>query len=89
MEIKVKKGDYVLLKKISDDVFNGNHPGGINAGYVKSGHLHEDVKIGERVRISDQTRLLTSSLVTEIINEYTFKTENSTYHIINGIANIT
>lgn len=83
MEIKVKKGDHVILSKIDDHVFNGNHPNAIYVGYIQHGRLIEDVTVGQRCNvvkfISDY---LSTSKVVEIIDEETFKTENSTYKII-------
>lgn len=81
MEIKLKKGDQVKLEKLSDDKFNGFHPNGIDAGYVSFGELQEDVTIGERCLVTDHFRYLNTSTVTEIVDENTFKTRNSTYKI--------
>ena len=38
----------VKLIKISDDIFGGNHPNGINEGYVKHGFEIEPPTIGNR-----------------------------------------
>lgn len=84
MEIKVKKGDHVILSKIDDHVFNGNHPNAIYVGYVQHGRLIEDVTVGQRCNVIGKhwNDYLSTSKVVEIIDEETFKTENSTYKII-------
>ena len=79
--MKAKKGDQVVLIKISDDKFNGNHPNGIIEGYTRVGKLINDVIIGDQVLVVNNTRYLRTSEVTEIIDDITFKTENSTYKI--------
>lgn len=79
--MKAKKGDRVVLTKISDDKFDGNHPNGIKANYIKVGKLINDVIIGDQVLVVNSTRYLRTSEVTEIIDDITFKTENSTYKI--------
>lgn len=79
--MKAKKGDQVVLIKISDDKFNGNHPNGIIEGYTRVGKLINDVVIGDQILVVNNTRYLRTSEVTEIIDDITFKTENSTYKI--------
>ena len=79
--MKAKKGDRVVLTKISDDKFNGNHPNGIIEGYTRVGKLINDVVIGDQILVVNNTRCLCTSEVTEIIDDITFKTENSTYKI--------
>ena len=79
--MKAKKGDRVVLTKISDDKFNGNHPNGIIEGYTRVGKLINDVVIGDQILVVNNTRYLRTSEVTEIIDDITFKTENSTYKI--------
>lgn len=79
----MKKDDKIKLTKISDDVFNGKHPNDINEGYTKFGFLVEPPTVGERFKVRGTTLTsgLLTSIVTEIIDENTFKTENSTYRI--------
>lgn len=79
--MKAKKGDQVVLIKISDDKFNGNHPNGIIEGYTTVGKLINDVVIGDQILVVNNIRYLRTSEVTEIIDDITFKTENSTYKI--------
>jgi len=67
----------VRLTKLSDDVFEGKHPNGIHAGWVEEGRLWKAPIVGERCVVG---RFHTST-VTEIIDENTFKTKNSTYKI--------
>jgi len=79
----MKKGDKVIITKISDDVFNGFHPNYIDEGFQTIGIIDEALKVGERFRVLGICRdsgLLTSK-VTEIISENIFKTENSTYKL--------
>ena len=79
--MKAKKGDRVVLTKISDDKFDGNHPNGIIEGYTRVGKLINDVIIGDQILVVNNTHYLCTSEVTEIIDDITFKTENSTYKI--------
>lgn len=67
----------VRIIKISDDIFNGIHPNNINTGYVKEGYELDPLKVGERYCVGS----LRTSLVTEIVSDTIFKTENSTYKI--------
>lgn len=69
----------VKLTKLSDDKFGGKHPNGIHQGYVKKGILIQKPEIGKRCIIND----FATSIVTEIINDSTFKTLYSTYQIEN------
>jgi len=69
-----------MIKKISDDVFNGEHPNGVVAGYVKKLDIAaKDPVVGEvywfgKFRTSKVTEIIASSgRVTK------FKTKNSTY----------
>lgn len=79
----MKKGDKIKITKISDDKFNGNHPNYIDEGYTQFGFLVESPIVGERFKVRGTTLTsgLLTSIVTEIIDENTFKTENSTYRI--------
>lgn len=63
------------LTKISDDKFNGEHPNEINEGYTTIGEELLPLKVGESYICGD----LQTSTVTEIIDDQTFKTRNSTY----------
>ena len=81
--MNVKQGDRVIVQKINDLIFNGLHPNGINVGYTQIGELREDVTIGQRCvivgnRLGDY---LSTSKVTEIVDDDTFRTENSIYKI--------
>ena len=67
----------VKITKLSDDVFNGSHPNGIDEGYESEGYEYAPPQVGERYHGGG---LLTST-VTEVIDENTFKTRNSTYRI--------
>ncbi len=74
------------LEKLSDDVFNGNHPNMIFSGMVWSGHFYKKPIVGDRFRFGTEKdhyreHLLTST-VTEVISDTVFKTRNSTYSLI-------
>lgn len=68
-----------ILTKISDDKFGGNHPNGINTGYVKEGTFTVYPLIGEHFHIGN---LKTSKIIDVMDGEEgkcQFKTQNSTY----------
>lgn len=71
------KSSLVRLTKISDDVFNRKHPNGIIEGIEIMGILAFPIEVGQNVVLDN----FYTSNVTEIINESTFKTLNSTYKI--------
>lgn len=86
-QITMKKGSWVKVVKLSDDKFNGLHPNYIDEGYTRFGELCHDIEVGKRLEMSGK-RLhdwFTTSIVTEIIDNNTFKTENSTYKIEDAI----
>jgi rhodanese-related sulfurtransferase len=71
----------IILTKLTDDVFNGNHPNGIHEGYVVKGHEILPPKIGERY-IVVCSRGFSTSIVTKVLdNNGIFKTTYSTYQI--------
>ena len=74
----MKKGTQVKITKLSDERFNNDHPNGINTGYEKCGTLLADIELGYSIRINN----LTTSWITEIIDENTFRTKNSIYKVI-------
>lgn len=79
-------GDQISLVKISDDKFDGKHPNSINEGFVITGELIRSLKVGEGLQMycdpnKDDYDWFGTSVVMEIINENTFRTLNSTYHI--------
>lgn len=65
------------LTKLSDDKFNGNHPNNVNEGNVYSGSVYQEPNVGSVCIVGD----LRTSIITEIIDNNTFKTLNSTYKI--------
>lgn len=77
IKIKAKKGNKCRLEKLEDLRFNGNHPNGIDKGYITDGILYENIETGKKVFLG---RLVTSTVM-KIINENTFQTKNSTYKI--------
>lgn len=68
----------IRVIKLSDNRFNGLHPNGIHAGYIKSGEELAPPTIGEPYWVGIGWR---TSPVTKIINSRIFETENSTYKI--------
>lgn len=83
-EMKVKKNDWVYLEKLSDDRFEGKHPNGYPIGYVRVGELCSDIEVGEMCELYGK-RLwdyFHTSEIIKILDDYTFKTKNSTYKII-------
>lgn len=75
------KGKKVRVVKLTDDKFNGEHPNGIYEGSERVGYPTEELEVGKRFYISTNTNWFMTSLVTEIVDDKTFKTENSTYSI--------
>lgn len=72
------------IEKVSDDVFNGQHPNLIDEGFFVIGYFKFPPCVGERFFIQSPTSredCLTTSTVTEIIDDETFKTNNSTYSL--------
>jgi hypothetical protein len=67
----------VKIKKIKAIRFGEDHPNGVNSNYEHEDVAQTDVVIGFPVCIGD----FRSSIVTEIVNENTFMTKNSVYHI--------
>lgn len=74
---------YVLRKK-SDDKFNGIHPNGIDEGYTTVGIFNDKPTVGDSFIIHGNRigKGLWTSPVTEIVSDTVFKTENSTYELI-------
>lgn len=70
----------IKLTKLSDDTFEGNHPNGIYAGYVKTGYMKDLPKVGERFFVIGG--MFSTSIVTKELNKNNiFKTTFSTYKI--------
>ena len=81
----MKKGQRIILTKESDDKFKGSHPNGITEGFALEGDLMFDVVVGECLEmyhlVHDNWDWFHTSTVTEIVDENTIKTKNSTYKI--------
>lgn len=83
----MKKGDAILLTKLTDDEFNGLHPNGIYAGYSMLGVFPGNPVLMERYTIPGKHMhdWLKTSIVTSILEDtedfLIFKTRNSTYKI--------
>ena len=73
----------VKVIKVLDDVFGGHHPNNINEGYTKEGYILKDPTVGESLIIYNKNgiRIFYTSGVKNVVNEYLFETENSTYQI--------
>jgi hypothetical protein len=75
----------VKLTKLSDDVFGGNHPNGINEGYVAKGFEMNPPTIGERYAVlcskMDFWPFSTSIVQSEVDENGIFKTTYSTYKV--------
>ncbi len=76
----------VKLVKLKDDVFNNNHPNGINEGYVKEGFETNPPTIGERYEIYNSKMMtdwpFSTSAVKSLPDENgIFKTTYSTYKV--------
>ena len=85
-EFEEQKSDkqVYLLRKITDDYFNGVHPNGIDEGHVTIGVPTKPPTVGERFEIRGNRlhEYLLTSVVREIIDDEVFKTEYSTYKLI-------
>lgn len=76
---------FVNLTKLSDDVFGGNHPNGINEGHVLSGIVLKKPMIGEQFYLYGTKlsgpKAWTSKVVEINEEENLIKTKNSTYRV--------
>jgi hypothetical protein len=73
----------VRVTKITDNVFNNDHPNGVNEGFSVEGFYINEPTVGERFVVVNKGlhTLLSTSPVTEVLDNGLFKTENSTYKI--------
>lgn len=73
------------LEKLKDEVFNGNHPNGIDEGMYWTGHINSKPLIGERFHFGNHLdhprNHLYTSIVTELLEDGKFKTSNSIYKL--------
>lgn len=76
--------DRFRLSKVEDTKFNGEHPNGIDEGFMMEGTFREVPTVDESFVLDDPNtgRCLRTSRVTEIIDETTFRTRNSIYRLI-------
>jgi hypothetical protein len=78
-------GKYITLTKVSDDVFEGNHPNGVFVGNQLSGYIKTKPVIGEQLYLYPSLKGVlppcawTSILVAIDTKSNLIKTENSTY----------
>lgn len=81
----MKIGDIVKVVKLTDDRFDGKHPNGIGVGFEIKGQLVTNIEVGSPLFINhcthSQYEWFHTSVITEIIDENTFKTLNSTYSV--------
>ena len=75
--MKFFQGDRVKIVKVSDDVFGGKHPNGIDEGFSTEGILYFPPEVGKCCLIGN----LRTSTVKEIVDDSVFKTRNSTYKL--------
>lgn len=66
------------VTKITDDRFDGEHPNGINAGYVAEGYMPFLPTEGEMFYLG---HLRTSTVTQALDKNGIFKTNNSTYKL--------
>lgn len=74
----------IKLTKLTDDVFEGNHPNGINEGYTKKGYMIEKPKVGYPFTVYAGKLypcFWTSTVKKKMNKEGIFKTTYSTYKI--------
>ena len=85
VKIPVSIGRLVRLTKLSDDAFEGNHPNGINEGYVKEGIEKYPPEHGQRYGLITGKQIWdyfsTSPVVTLPDENGVFKTQYSTYKL--------
>jgi hypothetical protein len=80
------KDKYLILTKISDDKFNGNHPNGINIGSTEvQGFNYDGIRLGEKLYLY-QWREVPPTAWTSTVESFNeenmiLKTKNSTYKI--------
>lgn len=77
VQVSIKHDKIVRITKIIDHEFNGNHPNGINTGFIKQGVEVEPPQIGERYYVGLN---FSTSPVTKI-TKGTIKTTYSTYKL--------
>jgi hypothetical protein len=73
-----EKSKIVILTKLTDNTFDGNHPNGIYEGHIEKGIEHFPPTIGERYRVG---MFFSTSPVKKINNDGTFNTIYSTYKL--------
>lgn len=50
-EVIENVGRNVIIEKVEDTKFNGEHPNGINVGYVLEGYMFEEPEVGKPVGV--------------------------------------
>lgn len=71
------------ITKVIDDMFEGQHPNGIDVGYTKAGYLIKMPTIDETFKLYSENgaMIFHTSTVVKVVNEYIFETLNSTYKL--------
>src|SRR5690606_166527 len=81
------KGKYIILEKLKDLKFGGNHPNGVNKGYKLQGWCVDEPIIGEQLflYVTNDFKVSpsawTSRLVNIDMNNMILETANSKYKI--------
>ena len=75
----------IRITKITDDAFEGEHPNGINVGYVRVGYEINPPTLNERYAVGAEKIdrfAFSTSPITQLPDENgVFKTLNSTYKL--------
>lgn len=71
--------------KVSDDMFNGIHPNGIDEGYTAYSNHKNELVVGERYFFGSILTSTVTEIISETENETIFKTKNSTYKITTNV----
>lgn len=69
------------VTKITDEKFNDQHPGSINTGYTQTGFYLREPTVGERFNLGT----LSTSMVTELLEDGKFRTLNSVYQLVEEV----
>ena len=79
-KLPLKVTNIVRVTKLSDDVFEGNHPNTINEGYVKEGvPIYGRPEVGYSFAINNFYTSTVQEIVSDEGDKGVFKTLNSTY----------
>lgn len=71
----------IILDKLSDDAFNGNHPNNIQQGYTKRGLMLVPPIVGQRFWLDNFSTSVVTKILKTTNKSIKFKTLYSTYKI--------